>query len=171
MVDLREDLRQQDAIEASLQGYSRTELAGMMALLLKTYVIDGTTPAKPNVGRVHVPHTLRSLNFAHLIETLKFHLDLPDLDKFNVVDGQVYVKLGEREYSLDGPAPTAAPRAAPAAPTPAASPRSGQPAAPAPSGAPLRPSRSPLAAELDEPARKPQAPPAVDDRFRMLELD
>lgn len=164
MVDLREDLRQQDRIAEALQAHSKEELVDMMSQLIKTYVIDGTQPIKPEVGKVHVPQTLRGLDFPSLVETLKFHLDIPDLEKFNVVDGEVYVKLGEREYALSGPAPLPQLRqTAPVAPPPtaAAPPAVDLPPAPA----------SPMSGD-PPPRKRPQAGPTpADDRFRMLELD
>ncbi len=163
MVDIREDLRQQTQIEEALQHHSKNELIEMMSNLLKTYVIDGVRPHKPDVGRVHIPQTLRGLDFVSLIETLKFHLDLPDLEKFNIVDGQVYVKLGNSEYALDGPAP-----ARPAPPPPVSAAPPSRPAAQSPAPTPSAP---PPAAAPPTPAPKPAAPAPIDDRFRMLELD
>ena len=162
-MSLREDLRQQDPIRESLAHFSKEELADMMSHLVKTYVIDGVAPQKPDVGKVHVPRHLRELSFAALIEALKFHLDLPELEKLNVVNGEVFVKLGEREYSLEGRGPTSAPSAP-------------QPAAAAP--APPRPTTGPAAAvpALEPPRTAPARPREdaaneVSDRFRMLELD
>ena len=177
---------QQTAIEIALDAYTKGELIRMLSNVLKTYVIDGVTPLKPDVGRVHVPTHLRELDFTSLVETLKFHLDLPDLEKFNVVDGQVYVTLGDHEYALHGPAPSgrqvshsaAQPVAQPSPPEP--SPRPTPPA----SGE-SRPKRGggvfgggssapaeniPMAPQPKEPKKK-DTPTEADDRFRMLELD
>ena len=181
---------QQTAIELALDAYNKGELIRMLSNLMKTYVIDGTTPLKPDVGRVHVPSHLRELDFSSLIEALKFHLDLPDLEKFNVVDGQVYVTLGDREYALHGPAPSSRQSAPSAPPTPsapaAATPppqNSTPPSRPATSN--TRPNRGggvfgggssapaeniPMAPPTPEPKKK-ETPTEADDRFRMLELD
>jgi hypothetical protein len=159
-------LRQQESIQESLQSQSKETLVEMVSHLLKTYVLDPrSTPLKVDVGKVHVPHTLRSLDFPALIETLKFHLDIPDLDKLNVVDGRVYVQLGSGEYALDGPAPPrTAPASAPAPAAPAASP------APAETPAPAAPAERAVPPRADAEPR-PAGPAQVDDRFRMLELD
>ncbi len=170
--DLRNDLRQQERIQEALSQYRAGELADMMAQICKAYVIDGVTPMKPDVGRVHVPQTLRGLDFASLIETLKFHLDLPDLEKRNVVDGVVFVKLGSSEYPLDDSAAAPPVRAAatpPARPTPPAAPAD-TPAAPAPTPA-APPNRSPLAAELDNPPPRSNEPaPCFSIRVAVLLL-
>lgn len=160
-MSIRDALQHQERIEQALQSHSKDALIRILSDLMKTYVIDGVAPLKPEVGKVHIPVHLRDLSFPVLIETLKFHLDLPDLEKFNVIDGQVYVKLGEREFALDGPAPTAAPRPATPPPPQAASPVPQPPAAATPEPAPV-PQR---------PKAPPAAPKAADDRFRMLELD
>ncbi len=158
---LRRALRQQDAIAAALATRSHEELVKIAADLMKTYVVDGASPQKPDVGRVHVPQHLRGLGFASLIETLKFHLDLKELEQFTVTDGQVFVKLGGREFALDGAAPPPARAAAPPARLVESPPVIREPpAAPAP--------------RVEAPPRpevKPPGPSESDDRFRMLELD
>ena len=177
---------QQTAMELALDAYTKGELIRMLSNVLKAYVIDGVTPLKPDVGRVHVPTHLRELDFSSLIETLKFHLDLPDLERFNVIDGQVYVMLGDREYALHGPAPTGRP-------TPQNQPQPvAQQSIPEPSPTPAttasaesRPRRGggvfgggssgpaeniPMAPKPKEP-QKQDTPTEADDRFRMLELD
>ena len=159
-MSIREELRHQDRIHEALQGYSKEELIDILAHLVKAYVIDGIAPVKPDVGKIHVPKHLRELSFPVLLETLKFHLDLPELEKLNVVNGQVYVKLGEREFALDGPPPGRSELSAP---------RQAEPAAPPPpiaDGPRATPAAAPPAAE-----KKPAGPAEVSDRFRMLELD
>lgn len=189
--DLHRLLNHQESIVHALSSRSQEELVHIAADLMKTYVIDGAAPLKVDVGRVHVPQSLRGLPFSALIETLKFHLDLRELEQFTVSDGQVFVKLGDREFALDGnPPPRQAPpagggssAAAPSAPrsTPAASRPSGnslfggdtsgarpsaRPGAPVESPPSVR--ESPLRPEI---APRPEAPRESDDRFRMLELD
>ena len=162
-MSITEELRQQTRIVDALQGYSKEELIQMLAHMMKTYVIDGVAPSKPDVGRVHVPQHLRGLSFPDLIETLKFHLDVPELEKISVTNGQVFVTLGENEYALDGTGPRAAPPRGAAAPAaPSASPSAAPPL--------LDPDPPPSARPQPRPsaARKP-AP--ASDRFRMLELD
>jgi len=174
----------QTEIELALEAYTKGELVRMLSNVLKAYVIDGTTPLKPDVGRIHVPTHLRELDFSSLIETLKFHLDLPDLDKFQVVDNQVYVTLGDREYALHGPAPSGrpatenAPTPPPAAPEPIRTPAPAASATPSPrrgggvfGGGSSAPGENiPMTPPRSEPKKK-DAPTEADDRFRMLELD
>ena len=195
-MSIEDTMKHQTAIEAALDGYSKGELIRMLSNLMKTYVLDGTAPLKPDVGRVHVPTHLRELDFPSLMETLKFHLNLPDLEKFNIIDGQVYVALGDREYALDGvasPVRNTSATSAPAASAPATSastPASSAPRGPesaTPSSAPRERPRAnrgggvfgggstppgeniPMTPKA--PPEKKPGPTEADDRFRMLELD
>ena len=174
-MSIRDSLNQQDRIEAALGDCSKEELIRICANLMKTYVLDGITPNKPDVGKVHVPTHLRDLSFPVLIETLKFHLDLPDLEKLVVADGQVFVKLGEREYPLDGPAPASTPPVRPAASPSQAGPSQAGPTQPAPRPAAPAAAQPRPAAPAATPPRteraQPSSPKPADDRFRMLELD
>ncbi len=182
---VEDSMKHQVSIEMALDAYSKGELVRMLSNLMKAYVIDGTSPLKPDVGRVHVPTHLRELDFPSLIETLKFHLNLSDLEKFNVIDGQVYVTLGDREYALHGPVATTnntstAPPA-PTDPTSAAVPSPSPTATPSPrprqnrgggvfgGGSPAPQENLPLMPETKEASDAP--PTEADDRFRMLELD
>ncbi|MBT9557989.1 MAG: hypothetical protein IV100_18275 [Myxococcales bacterium] len=174
--NLQAALRHQDAIQAALATRSQEELVQIAADLVKTYVIDGVTAQKVDVGRVHVPQQIRGLSFAALIEVLKFHLDLKELELFTVSNGQVFVKLGNREFALDGssgPSPVTAPAPPPAAPTPRAAPASGSAASPPPAPA-ARPAgiveSSPrVRTEVQRPFEG--GAQESDERFRMLELD
>ena len=185
---VEDTMKHQIAIEAALESHSKGELVRMLSNIMKTYVIDGTTPLKPDVGRIHVPSHLRELDFPSLIEALKFHLDLSDLDKFQVMDGQVYVTLGDREYALHGPAPTQRHPTSTTA-TAATQPNAPPAANPTPKAASPTPPRSrpnkgggvfgggssapqadiPMTPEPTEEKKK--SPTEADDRFRMLELD
>ena len=69
---VEDSMKHQVSIEMALDAYSKGELIRMLSNLMKAYVIDGTSPLKPDVGRVHVPTHLRELDFPSLIETLKF---------------------------------------------------------------------------------------------------
>ena len=163
-MSIQEELRQQTQIAEALQTYSKEELIDILAHLMKAYVIDGIAPVKVDVGKVHVPQHLRGLSFPDLMETLKFHLDLPELERISVTNGQVFVKLGEQEYALDGTGPTSSRRAT--------------------EPPPLSPPITPSAIDLDDgpaPSQRQQPTPpasaarkrpsASSDRFRMLELD
>ncbi len=178
-------LNQQARISAALQGVPNAELSEMMAHLMKAYVLDGTTPLRPEAGKVIVPTHLRDLDFAGLVDALKLHLDLPELDKLTVTDGLVSVNLGGSEYAIDGRSsavPTGTSTASPPAPAPAPAPASAR-AAPSPGpGSPFGGGTSPAAvpppsAAPPEPAavppapEKPEEPGTVSNRFRMLELD
>ena len=178
-------LNQQARISAALQGVPSAELSEMMAHLMKAYVLDGTTPLRPEAGKVIVPSHLRDLDFAGLIDALKLHLDLPELDKLTVTDGLVSVNLGGSEYAIDGrtsaapsststvspstPAPAPAPAPTRAAPSPGPGSPFGGGTSPAPAAQPSAPPAEP-AAPPPAPA-KPEEPGAVSNRFRMLELD
>ena len=191
--DLRAALRHQDTISTALASRSHEELVALAADLMRTYVIDGTGTQKPDVGRVHVPQSLRGLPFDALIETLKFHLDLRELEQFSVSDGKVFVKLGDREFSLDG-APPPRPSQPAAVGADSAGPRAARPSGgafgggsgesrPAPAGpfgggsSDSRPAPRAGGNPVEQPPTvreappRPEAPREADDRFRMLELD
>jgi hypothetical protein len=172
--NLQAALRHQDAIQAALATRSQEELVQIAADLVKTYVIDGVTAQKVDVGRVHVPQQLRGLPFAALIEVLKFHLDLKELELFTVTNGQVFVKLGNREFALDGssgPPPVSASASAPtpAAPAPRAAPAASPPPAPAARPAGIVESTPRIRTEVQRPFEG--GAQESDERFRMLELD
>jgi hypothetical protein len=162
-MSIQEELRQQTQIAEALQTYSKEELVDMLAHLMKAYVIDGVAPVKVEVGKVHVPQHLRGLSFPDLMETLKFHLDLPELERISVTNGQVFVKLGEQEYAFDGTGPTTSRRATEPPPLspPAARPSIDLDDAPS----------SPRQAPTPAPPAASKRPSGSSDRFRMLELD
>ncbi len=176
--NLQAALRHQDAIQAALATRSQEELVQIAADLVKTYVIDGITAQKVDVGRVHVPQQLRGLPFAALIDVLKFHLDLKELELFTVTNGQVFVKLGNREFALDGSSGPPPVTASAPAPTPAASlPRAAPVSGPGASGAPAPAARPAGVVESTPRVRTEVQRPfeggaqESDERFRMLELD
>ena len=140
----------------SFESYERQELADMLAHVIKTYVIDGTAPNRPELGIIDFPKHLRELTFPALVGHLKMHLDLPELNLFTVTGNEVLVQLAGRDYSLTNPM---------RGPTP-------QPAAPAQEE--TAGSRAPAAkgaAQKEEQEPQPDEPPELSDRFRMLELD
>lgn len=150
-----------EALRSSFEPYTKRELADMLAHVVKTYVIDGTTPQKPELGIMDFPRHLRDLSFIQLISHLKMHLDLPELNLFTITGGEVLVKIGGRDYSISNPyasppppAPEPAASAAPAEPQRAGREAFGEPGRPQP------------AAE-----QKPAEPVEISDRFKMLELD
>jgi len=145
-----------EGLRASFEPYTKRELADMLAHVVKTYVIDGTTPQKPELGIVDFPRHMRDLSFIQLIAQLKTHLDLPELNLFTVQGGEVLVKIGGRDFSLSNP--YASP---PPAPTPAAEPTHGGRGEPPAAQAP-----APAAAE-----QKPAEPVEISERFKLLELD
>lgn len=147
-----------EALRASLEPYTKRELADMLAHVVKTYVIDGVAPKKPEIGMIDFPRHLRDLGFTQLLSHLKMHLDLPELNLFTVSGGDVLVKIGGRDYSITNPQGPPPPRQV--APE--------ESAAPAPGG-------GRAAAAADEKAgaqpKEPEGPVEISDRFRMLELD
>lgn len=149
-----------EALRASFEPYTKRELADMLAHLVKTYVIDGTAPQKPELGIIDFPRHLRDLSFIQLISHLKMHLDLPELNLFSVTGGEVLVKIGGRDYSLSNPyasPPPPVPTPQQAAETPRAGGRGEAPREPA----------GPAPAEQ----KAPEQPVEISDRFKMLELD
>lgn len=164
-----------EALASSLAPYSKAELQDMLAHVIKTYVIDGITPNKVELGPIDFPKHLRELAFPQLVAQLKIHLDLPELNLFTVTAGEVLVNLGGRDFSLTNPR-GGAPRpseAAPAAGGSAGGGTGGGGRDPFDGGAPRgRGESTERGAERDEKAR-PEEPKEVEisDRFRMLELD
>jgi hypothetical protein len=146
-----------EGLRASFEPYTKRELADMLAHVVKTYVIDGTTPQKPELGIVDFPRHLRDLSFIQLVAHLKMHLDLPELNLFTVQGGEVLVKIGGRDYSLSNP------YASPPPPVP----QPAEPGRPAGRGEPSAP-QTPAQPAADQ---KPTEPVEISDRFKLLELD
>ena len=147
-----------EALATAFEGYTKRELAEMMAHVVKTYVMDGTTPNRIAGGIIDFPKHLRDLNFTQLVAHLKMHLDLPELNLLSVVGSDVMVKLAGRDYSLTDPHSQTAPPAAPAE----------QPASPSAAAAGASAAATQSAPEA--PA-EPEGGVELSDRFRMLELD
>ena len=145
-----------EALSAAFEPYTKRELADMLAHVVKTYVVDGTTAQKPELGLMDLPRHLRDLSFTQLIAHLKMHLDLPELNLFTVSGGEVLVKLGGRDFSVSNPYASPPPAPAPPDAEPA---RSGRADAPQP----------PAGAEPERP--KTDQPVQISERFKMLELD
>ena len=146
-----------ETLVAALETYEKTELAGILAHVINTYVVEGISPNSTELGIIDFPRHLRELDFVQLVSHLKMHLDLPQLDLFSINAGEVFVKVAGRDYSLTN---------AQAAPPPPAV------ASAEPAQAPPRQAGTPpnVAAPPPEPAEAPKDV-ELSDRFRMLELD
>jgi hypothetical protein len=160
--------RDDDTLREGLACRSRDELVELVLHLVRAYVVEGTEPFKPEAALVNVPRTLRELDFPGLVTELKRQLGLPELELLSVREGQVYVKLGGRDFVVSPNAlvdvmPSREERAAAVPERPARDEAVDE----APAAAPARPE-----------APRPQAPQKVPadtgaraDRFKMLDLD
>ena len=156
----------------SLSSFSKEELIDILTHLVRTYVIEGIGPLKPELTVVDFPRHLRDLGFAQLIEQLKLHVDIPELNHFTIVGNEVFVEIQGENYSITGQTqrpltrresgessgedPFATPTPVPEAPSQAAEPQS-------------QPGQS-----TKDKAKSQKTEPEdgeISDRFKMLELD
>ena len=156
-----------DVLREGLARYSKDELAELVVHLVSSYVLEGTQPFKPEAALVNVPRTLRELDFPGLVTELKRQLGLPELELLTVREGQVYVKLGGRDFVVSPNAlvdvmPAREERAAAAPERPARERDEARTDVPAPAPEPPRP---------QAPAKVPADTGAKADRFKMLDLD
>jgi hypothetical protein len=166
------DVRQlYEQLRAALAGHGEEALREVLAHVFKEFVIEGEIA--PPV--VEARHELEGKRFAQVIAWLQLHLDLAELELFEVVGEEVGVRVGGRVVQMGGeraPAPaldaasTATPKSASAAtPTPPmSSARTGPPATAPPAIAPPAAVPKPSALNLD-------GPDPADGRFALLEVD
>ncbi len=158
--------RDDDTLREGLARCSKDELTELVLHLVRAYVVEGTTPFKPEAAMVNVPRTLRELDFPGLVTELKRQLGLPELELLTVREGQVYVKLGGRDFVVS---PNALVDVMPSREERAAA-QAERPQAPADE----RLARDEAPAEAPRPQAAPKVPAdtgAKADRFKMLDLD
>lgn len=150
-------------VRVGLERYSKEELIELVHYLTRAYVVEGTIPFKAETAPVNIPRSLRELDFPGLIGQLKIQLGLPELELFQISEGQVTVMLGGRDYVVS---PNAVVDVAPT--------RS-EPAQAAPGTTSERPAASAPAPAAKAPVPVPEPAPAdgggTADRFKMLDLD
>jgi hypothetical protein len=171
-----------EEIRKALDVHSREELAEILALVFKEYVVDSTQPLASGAQVLDARSDLEGLGFAELIVWLQTHLDVPELALFEVSGAEVSVRAEGRSLRLRTQAqPTAPAPAAVAANTPPLAarastslpaqtsptnppPASGPPASPPPSAA--QPGTGTVAPDKDEPSTA-----ETGTRFSLLEVD
>jgi hypothetical protein len=187
-----------EEMSAALEQYSKEELIDLLTHIVKTYVVEGTLPLKPDVGVSTSDEQLAQLSFPQLILHLQMRLDHREWNQFSVSGEDVWVSVGGQRLNLTG-RPSAlpqvqAPGRAPAAARPEAA---AQPAAPAAAAAPPAPNPTPrqetppqvppqptverasdevgpagpAPEDLDAPGEPFQDDAEPSDRFGMLEFD
>jgi len=156
----------------SLSGFSKEELIDILTHLVRTYVIEGISPLKPELSVVDFPRHIRDLSFAQLIQQLKLHVDIPELNHFTIVGNEVFVEVAGENYSITGQTQR------PLTPR-----ESGAPAGEDPFATPTPPPEAPSQAAEKQPpsgqspkdkSQTKKSEPEdgeISDRFKMLELD
>lgn len=142
----------------ALEQYSKEELRDLLTHIVKTYVVEGTLPLKPEVGTVSGDERLAKLTFPQLILHLQMRLDHREWSLFSVSGEDVWVTSGGQRINLTG-RPSSVPHVSPPAPEPAAehaAPLPPQPEPPIPAAPPM-PTAQPAA-----PAAASSAPPAPE---------
>jgi hypothetical protein len=172
-------------IRSALDGWRREDLAEVLGYVFKEYVVEAGHAVNPGaLATLDAKSELDGLSFAQVVTWLQRHLDLPELQQFEVQGERVSVRAGGRVVpietpraesataTLPPPATTAPPVAvgAPAPPPPAAaqpSPPSQPspaivmtPSGPVPAPQPLpRPTAQPTSAPA-QPSSPPPSPPS-----------
>jgi hypothetical protein len=174
----------------ALEQYSKEELRDLLTHIVKTYVVEGTLPLKPEVGTVSGDERLAKLTFPQLVLHLQMRLDHREWSLFSVSGEDVWVTSGGQRINLTG-RPSPMPQASAVAPDQGAQPSAPLPplpeppipaAPPMPVAEPTAPARTsapdPLALEGEDArnaARADRDPfePDVEasERFGMLEID
>ncbi len=175
----------------ALEHYSKEELRDLLTHIVKTYVVQGTLPLKPEVGTVSGEEHLANLTFPQLILHFQMRLDHREWSMFSVSGEDVWVSGGGQRINLTSrqsampqpPAPEQQPpeSAAPALPTRQPTPEPPLPPSPSvmPTATPTQPAApasDPLALEGETESGQPPADPFEPDveaseRFGMLEID
>ncbi|MBN1945106.1 MAG: hypothetical protein JW797_05485 [Bradymonadales bacterium] len=186
-------------MKRALEVYSKEELIDLLTHLVKTYVVEGTLPLKPEVSSHKGDEKLSGLTFPQLILHLQMHLEHREWAMFSVSGEDVWVASEGQRINLTG-RQTPLPAAAPATQEPAREPAGGytpappraarpEPSPPAPRSAPPEapPAAAPTPARPEsEPKQEQAEQPAADreegslvisddveatERFGMLEFD
>lgn len=167
-----------EQMKAALEQYSKEELVDLLTHIVKTYVVEGTLPLKPDIGVRTGDEHLAKLSFPELILHLQLRLDHREWSMFSVSGEDVWVATGGQRINLTGPdvSPTTRsteqpPRATTIpAPTPLPpEPRRAEPPPPSHSEpAPAAPDPSPQPAAEPEPFGEDVE---ASERFGMLEID
>jgi hypothetical protein len=168
-----------DQMKAALERYSKEELIDLMTHIVKTYVVEGTLPLKPEVGARAGAEQLTSLSFPQLILHLQMQLDHREWAAFSVSGEDVWVASGGQRINL-----TNRPTSLPPAPPPAAEPQASPPPTAPPAGS--RGARPSTPTPSDDQPAAPPSPPArnrpgepepfsedvqASERGGMLEID
>jgi hypothetical protein len=169
-------------IRSALDGWRREDLAEVLGYVFKEYVVEAGHAVNPGaLATLDARSELDGLSFAQVVTWLQRHLDLPELQQFEVQGERVSVRAGGRlvpietpraesaTATLPPPAPPAPPVAvgAPAPPLPAAAQPSQPspaivmtPSGPVPAPQPLpRPTAQPTVAPA-QPSSPPPSPPS-----------
>ena len=172
----------------ALEQYSKEELRDLLTHIVKTYVVEGTLPLKPEVGMVSGDERLAKLTFPQLVLHLQMRLDHREWSLFSVSGEDVWVTSGGQRINLTG-RPSSVPQASAVPPDQVAQPTAPlppQPQPPIPAAPPMptaqptapEPAADPLALEGEDARQAAQADldpfePDVEasERFGMLEID
>jgi len=165
-----------EQMKAALEQYSKEELVDLLTHIVKTYVVEGTLPLKPDIGVRTGDEHLAKLAFPELILHLQLRLDHREWSLFSVSGEDVWVASGGQRMNLTGPdvSPTTRSTEQPprATSTPTPPPPDLRRTEPPP---PRHPEPAPAATE---PGPQPSAEPEpfgddveASERFGMLEID
>ena len=156
------------AIKERFLAYSKDELVDLLLQIVKTYVVEGTQQFKPEMAIFNVPKYLRELDFPQLIMQLQKHIGLPELGMFKLVNNQVYISMGGRDFLVNPAAMDSIkvrdeardepPQARPARQAAATAPREGA-------------SVKDILVDDKPKTKAPADDGSVADRFKMLDLD
>lgn len=105
-----------EQMKAALDRYSKEELVDLLTHIVKTYVVEGTLPLKPDVGQQQSDAHLARLSFPELVLHLQMRLDHREWNQFSVSGDDVFVESGGQRISLTSrrsSLPTAPPPSAP----------------------------------------------------------
>lgn len=98
---LSHTLHQQTHIIKTIQSLPSHKLTNILTHLIKTYILNKTTPIHPKTNKILVPHQLHNLNFTKLIKTLKFHINIPKLKQFSIINKIISIQLNNKKYIIN----------------------------------------------------------------------
>lgn len=187
-------------IRSALDGWRREDLAEVLGYVFKEYVVEAGHTTNPGaLATLDAKSELEGLSFAQVVTWLQRHLDLPELQQFEVQGERVNVRAGGRTVPIETPRAEAATASLPPPTTSAPPVAVGAPAPPPPAAAPPPiaapsivstpsgpvPAPQPLPRPTAQPAPTPAPAPAqpapasssreevsdADSRFSRLEVD
>jgi hypothetical protein len=121
-------------IRSSLEGWRREDLVEVLTYVFKEYVVEAGQALSPGAAAtLDAKSELDGLSFAQVITWLQRHLDLPELQQFEVQGERVNLKSGGRSIPVETPRAEAATASLPPPSTTAPPVAVGAPAPPPPS--------------------------------------